>query len=171
MSTATSPYILFWVITERTSWILVLVNLFRNSLARSMSMIEQRLMPLHQRLVVRRRPSRTPLTASLVYVCIYFCRPHPAWEAGTRLQLFFHLRIWNNFAVNSIFIDYRSTDGFRVFWASDSCLPHRIIPVKPVSGDPGVLVAQQPWSPGGKWTPDSSSPRRVTPESFQTYQS
>ena len=65
------------------------------------------------RLVVRRRPSGSPLTASPVYFCIYsHFRPTPRWKVNTGLQLCFQSTIARNFPTNSIIIASQSINQF-----------------------------------------------------------
>ena len=124
---------------------------------------------------------------------------------GTRLQLFFPLKISRNFAVNSIFSGSRSTNGFLSCSGVRFVFPASNYPGEsPFRANPGVSVTYQPlWSEGngplirvphlskpsgnpfpvksgcigclatilirGKRTPDSSSPRRITPEEHQNF--
>lgn len=68
--------------------------------------------PLYQRLVVRRRPSRTPLTPTPVF-CLYLLPPdcllYEKWTRG--LKLFFQSRIGRTFPANSISIGSWLTNG------------------------------------------------------------
>ena len=66
--------------------------------------------PLDPRLVVRQRPVGTPLTASLVHVCIYWVSRTPL-SSQTRFPL----------------ASGRPME-FRGVWTPDSCSPHRITP-------------------------------------------
>ena len=103
--------------------------------------------PLGSWLVVRRRPSASPLTASPIYVCIYSpFRPTPRWEVSAELQLCFQSIIGRNSSTNSIFIGYQSINQFSDVWTPDSCFPHRDTAGKLVSGQLDFH-----WFPVDRW--------------------
>ena len=126
--------------------------------------------PLYQRLVVRRRPSGPPLTASRVYVCIYSPRPPPTWEVGARLQLFHRLRMTSgDFPVNSSAVGSQPAIGFsRCLGLGYMFLASRLFRKACFCWARFPLVSGRSMGFRGVWTPASCFPHRDTSGSIQT---